>query len=55
MGPSEIPENRGAKVAAENKGFTDLRCFAPPRGAPMAPPSIGGGGRFIVNLLVICW
>ena len=25
------------------QGFTDLRCLAPQGGAPMAPPSIGGG------------
>ena len=35
------------------RGFTDLRCLAPKGGAPMAPPLLLGGGRFVASLLVL--
>ena len=46
-----VSPQRGAKVAAENRGFTDLRCLAPQGGARWHP-LYWGGGRFIANLLV---
>ena len=33
------------RVAAENRGFTDLRCLAP-QGGPRWHPPLLGGGRF---------
>ena len=35
-----MPENRGV---AEDRGFADLRCLAPPRGGPDGTPLYWGG------------
>ncbi len=35
-----------AHALRDEQGFTDLRCLAPPWGAPMAPPLLGAGGSF---------
>ena len=35
-----------AHALRDEQGFTDLRCLAPPWGAPMAPPLLGGGSFY---------
>ncbi len=47
LGPWANPhcqDNKGAQVAAENQGFTDLRCLPPKGGPRWHPPLLGGVG-----------
>ncbi len=62
LGPWALGQDtKGCKGFSVGQGFTDLRCLAPTRGAPMAPPSIGGGsvcsefaGKFAGNHRIGC-
>ncbi len=47
------PTPRGQRWPLRTGGSPTYGALPPPRGGPMAPPSIGGGGRLVASLLVL--